>query len=173
MVAWPNAAIRGVRGWHSMLYTRSLMKYPMLVIVYSICDCVYMNSSCHWVVVAMCLGQIFLRNTWTHTQRQVISDLTGSTESRSTIVISPSTHWATSEHGISENGPFANVRFNKIYPVVWINGNTLECSPHQLLFHIPCSSAGYLRQALWQARIYSGFQVQLSPERLLCCSPLC
>jgi hypothetical protein len=50
---------------------------------------------------------------------------------------------------------------------MWINGNTLECSPHQLLFHKPCISAGYLRQALKQARIYSGVLLQLSPKQLL------
>jgi hypothetical protein len=53
-----------------------------------------------------------------------------------------------------------------MYPFEWIGGNTLEYSPHQLLFHKPCISARYLRQVLRQARIYSGIQLQLSPKKV-------
>jgi hypothetical protein len=35
MVAWPNAAIRGIRGWDSTFHSHSLVNSLMLLIVYS------------------------------------------------------------------------------------------------------------------------------------------
>jgi hypothetical protein len=35
MVAWPNAAIRGIRGWNSTFHTGSFVDFLMLLIVHS------------------------------------------------------------------------------------------------------------------------------------------